>query len=145
MYVYLRHVWESTKTRKRALNPLQLELELSTRNGNSGPLKEQQVLWLLNYFSSPLKLIFMPSVGIEEKFTARLILHRHPLWFLNLLFSTKGLLSPFPCVKLGCDDICLQGNRSIYLVMILYLASRQGNHLRQMVIAPIFKKDFWDL
>lgn len=68
----------------------------------------------------------MPSVGIEEKFTARLLLCRHSLWFWNLLFSTNGLLPPFPCVKLGCDDICLQGNRAIYLVMILHLASRQG-------------------
>lgn len=32
------------KNQKRALNPLQLELEPSTRNGNLGPLKEQQAL-----------------------------------------------------------------------------------------------------
>lgn len=36
-----------------------------------------------------------------------------------------GIAPPFPSIKLGCDDIILWGSTAMYLVMILYLASRQ--------------------
>lgn len=60
---------------------------------------------------------------------------------LKSFIQCCGIVPPFPCIKLGCGDIVLWGNATMDLVMILYLASRQGktNHLRQMVIALFLK------